>query len=295
MTKSDLLRFHDVRDAYRLIGDCRDVGGDPVLWHRRMLEGLCRLLGARAATGGEGRWVRPHRDIEATFAVDVGIDSRAHELYVAYMRDLGPGADPIFQAMGQLPGRLVVRTRRELVSDRRWYRSRAWDEYRRPIDIDDQLTSIFQTSDAGIVSVIAILRASGERDFSARERRLLTSFHEELGRLIGHALVSATEPTPPRLSRRLGQTLTCLLEGDTEKQVAARLGLSHATVHQYVTALYRHFGVGSRAQLLAHVMKRIDREGRAYVEPSEDIAVDIRRRPARSGHGAPKRTRDSRG
>jgi DNA-binding NarL/FixJ family response regulator len=45
-----------------------------------------------------------------------------------------------------------------------------------------------------------------------------------------------------------GQTLACLLEGDSEKQVAARLGLSPATAHEYVTALYRHFGVQSRAQ-----------------------------------------------
>ena len=33
--------------------------------------------------------------------------------------------------------------------------------------------------------------------------------------------------------------------------------LSTATVHQYVTALYRRFGVQTRAQLLAHVLKRI--------------------------------------
>jgi DNA-binding NarL/FixJ family response regulator len=71
--------------------------------------------------------------------------------------------------------------------------------------------------------------------------------------------VSAAEPTPEKLPRRLRQTLGCLVEGDTERQVAARLGVSHATAHQYVTALYRRFGVNSRAQLLAHVMKRIAR------------------------------------
>jgi DNA-binding CsgD family transcriptional regulator len=274
MSKSDLLRFRDVRDAYRLIGECRDLGRDPVLWHRRMLEGLCRLVGARAATGGEGRWPRPQRDIEATFAVDVGLDSRAHALYAAYMRELGPDHDPIFQALKQVPGRLVVRTRRELVADRAWYRSAAWNGYRRPVDLDDQLTSVYQISDAGVVSVIAMLRAPGERHFSPREQRVLRFFHEELGRLIGHALVSPTESKPAGLSRRLGQTLACLLDGDSEKQVAARLGLSQATIHQYVTALYRHFGVRSRGQLLAHVMKRIDRESPVYLASSENLAVE---------------------
>ena len=100
---------------------------------------------------------------------------------------------------------------------------------------------------------------NGERGFSPRERRLLNFFHAELGRLIGGPLVGATKPTIARLSPRLRQTLACLLEGDSEKQVAARLGLSRATVHQYVTALYRHFAVRSRAQLLAHVITRVRR------------------------------------
>ncbi len=117
--------------------------------------------------------------------------------------------------------------------------------------------SVFQVSDDGATSVVALNRTLGERDFSPREIRLLNFFHAELGRLIGGPLVGATDPSVTRLSPRLQQTLACLLEGDSEKQVAARLDLSHTTVHQYVTALYRHFAVQSRAQLLAHVIKRV--------------------------------------
>jgi DNA-binding CsgD family transcriptional regulator len=85
---------------------------------------------------------------------------------------------------------------------------------------------------------------------------VLNFFHGELGPLVGHALVSATEPALERLSPRLRQTLRCLMEGDSEKQVAARLGLSPATAHQYVTMLYRRFGVHSRARLLVHILRR---------------------------------------
>jgi len=101
------------------------------------------------------------------------------------------------------------------------------------------------------------MRAAGERDFSSREQQLLDFFHGELGRLIGRSLASIMEPSPGKLSRRLRQTLACLLEGDSEKQVAARLGVSVPTTHQYVASLYRYFRVRSRAQLLAHVIKRI--------------------------------------
>ena len=42
-----------------------------------------------------------------------------------------------------------------------------------------------------------------------------------------------------------------LLAGDTEKQAALAMELSNATVHDYVKTIYRHFGVRSRAELLA--------------------------------------------
>ncbi len=58
------------------------------------------------------------------------------------------------------------------------------------------------------------------------------------------------------LSPRLRQTLACLLEGATEKGAAARLGVSRSTLHQYVKGLYRHFGVSSRAELMAYFLRQ---------------------------------------
>jgi DNA-binding CsgD family transcriptional regulator len=223
-----------------------------------MLDGLRRLIGAPHATGGEGRWRRPQHAVEPISAFDSGMEAGVRARYMAYMRANGPAADPIFCAMQRLPGLLITCTRRQLVSDAVWYRSVTY-EYRRLNGVDHQITSVLQVSaDAGI-STVCLQRATGERDFSSRELRVLNFFHGELGRLIGRSLVSATEPKAAQLSPRLRQTLACLLEGDSEKEVADRLGLSHATVHQYVTALYRRFGVHSRAQLLACAIKRMDR------------------------------------
>jgi DNA-binding NarL/FixJ family response regulator len=256
MAKSDLLRFQDARDAYRLIGECRDLGSDPALWHGQMFAGLCQLIGVPMVTGGEGQWLRPHDTVKAVSAFQAGFDAHAFELYMAYMRKITPAGDPVFRALQRIHGRLVTRTRRQLVHDTEWYRSAIWDDYHRPSKIDDMLVSVYQVSDRGAVSVICLHRAVGEREFSSRARRLLSFFHGELGSLIGHALVSATEPRPDALAPRVRQTLACLLEGDSEKQVASRLGVSQATAHQYVTALYRHFKVTSRAQLMAHAFRR---------------------------------------
>jgi DNA-binding NarL/FixJ family response regulator len=167
-----------------------------------------------------------------------------------------PQRDPTFHALGKVSGRVVTGTRSALVSDVVWYRSADFNNYRKPAGVDHCLVSVCEVSHERAISVIALHRALGERDFSPGEVRLLEFFHEELGPLVGRQLVSATEPNPEKLSPRLRQTLACLIEGDSEKQAAARLGLSPTTMHQYVTMLYRRFGVRSRGQLLAHVLKR---------------------------------------
>ena len=256
MTKSDTLRVQDVRDAYRLIGECRDVGGHPALWHKRMLEGLYRLFGVVLAAGGEGFWDRPSQPIQPISAYYASADPRAEDALHSYHRGEAPSSDLIFRAMQTLPENPITRTRRQLIPDRAWYGSLS-AEYRRVGGIDHVLTSVFHVSAGGAISGIALNRAIGDREFSEREQRLLNFFHTELGRLIGGPLVSAIEPGIERLSPRLQETLVCLVQGDSEKQVAAHLGLSSATVHQYVTTLYRRFGVQSRAQLLVRVLQRI--------------------------------------
>jgi len=267
MEKSDLLRVQDVRDAYRLIGECRDLGGEPALWQTRLLEGLGRLVGASAGAGGEGVWSRPVHPVRPFFSFDVGFDACGRERLRVYMREIGPVGDPIFRALRDVPGLVATRSRSQLVSDTAWYRSVSFNDYRKLCGVDHCVTSVCRVSDRGAVSVITGHRRVGERDFSPREVRLVEFLHEELRPLIGRQLVSASEPSPGTLSPRLRDTLACLMEGDSEKQVAARLGISHPTVHQYVTALYRRFGVQSRGQLLAYILKRSGRTEWSRISP----------------------------
>jgi DNA-binding CsgD family transcriptional regulator len=41
-----------------------------------------------------------------------------------------------------------------------------------------------------------------------------------------------------------------------EKQIAVALGLRPPTVHEYVGAIYRHFRVAGRAELMAYFLRR---------------------------------------
>jgi DNA-binding NarL/FixJ family response regulator len=70
----------------------------------------------------------------------------------------------------------------------------------------------------------------------------------------------AQPPAPPfttgGLSPRLRQMLDALMTGASEKQIADQLGISPHTAHQYVKAVFRRFGVTSRAELMAKALRR---------------------------------------
>ena len=57
------------------------------------------------------------------------------------------------------------------------------------------------------------------------------------------------------LTPRMKQILSCLLNGDGEKQIAARLGISPHTVHTHVKQLHKTLGVTSRGELLARFVR----------------------------------------
>ena len=91
-------------------------------------------------------------------------------------------------------------------------------------------------------------------DSAMQKRRMIAEFCKRLGAQVGNVTPSACHD--PHLSPRLRQTLQHLLAGDSEKQVAGKLGLSRHTVHIYVKSLYRHFEVNSRGELLAKCLRR---------------------------------------
>src|SRR5262249_60324060 len=109
-------------------------------------------------------------------AFDAGFDSRGRAPPRASRPELGPRDKPIFEALRHVPGRLVTRARRDVISDAAWYRSVAWNVYRRPMKLDDQLTSVYRIPGTGTLSVIALHPAPGEREVSPREPPLPSVF-----------------------------------------------------------------------------------------------------------------------
>jgi DNA-binding CsgD family transcriptional regulator len=97
-----------------------------------------------------------------------------------------------------------------------------------------------------------LMRNSGSADFNATDRQMLELTLAGLTRWLSwlahsHGPVTASGPMPPHQRK----VLLLLVTGLAEKQIADQLNLSTNTAHQYVTALYRRFGVRNRPSLAA--------------------------------------------
>jgi DNA-binding CsgD family transcriptional regulator len=263
MGESVRLRLSDVRAVYRLIGECRELGDDAVAWRLHLVKGAMRLAGARVGMCGEivlagNDYTNPQ--------VALGWDDGQADIWHHYLRE-HVGKDDLFWDRVQGNAAFLRTVRRcDYVGDDEWYRQAYVDESWLPADVDRIILSgrMCRHAEPTLDGVI-LLRAWGEKRFAQRLQRLVGLLHDELAPLIGRQLAATHEPGPSGLSRRKREVLECLLDGDSDKFIALRLGISTATVSEYVTDVFRHFGVSSRAQLSATFLRRYRRRQNSHL------------------------------
>lgn len=252
MDRSGHVHLRDLRACYRLVGECRELGDEPAAWRAHLLAGLSRLLGAQLGLAGEAQWLAAPGFFRTEPPVERGWSSpKARKTFYDYLQKNGPERDPVICGLARLRGRAVTRRRDQLIDDRGWYGSVHFNEYLRAAEIDACLHSIFPIDAEQRFNIVCFFRPVGDRGFGSRDSRLLHIFHAELGPLVGRDLVTESSDRCRGLGPRLRDTLACFLLGANEKETGRRLGISVYTVHQYAKALYRHFGVHSRGELLA--------------------------------------------
>jgi DNA-binding CsgD family transcriptional regulator len=257
MSKSQRLRLGEVRTLFRLVGECRELGDDAEAWRGHLAAGLCCLTEAQLALVGEARVVGPERLMVPIQFADHGWPNPVgRAFYLAWPKDPAALNSPFLQSFHSVPGRFVTRTRQELTGDRDWYTSAFVNEVLRPSGLDDALLSQYAPPGRDWQHELVLNRLLGDPPFGRRECLLVHLCQAEVVPLLGRALATSSEVGPAGLSPRLRQTLEALLEGDSEKQAALRLGVGVRTVHEYVLALYRHFEVSSRGELLAFFLRR---------------------------------------
>ncbi|MGH7737747.1 MAG: helix-turn-helix transcriptional regulator [Candidatus Tyrphobacter sp.] len=95
---------------------------------------------------------------------------------------------------------------------------------------------------------LLLFRISGNGIWEERARSHLQAYPRS-------PLRRRIRPSLERLSPRQQDVLALLLRGAASKAIAARLGISESTVNQHVAKLLRYFGVHSRAELYASILR----------------------------------------
>jgi DNA-binding NarL/FixJ family response regulator len=260
MGASSALRAEDWRMLIRLVGECRELGDEPHLWRAHFAQQVGRRVGGDLCYFGElaGCDIQKPKDLGvAEWGWDAGFDRTS---WLPMLRDLRDKTSVPITVTSYL-GKLRVEdgvslTRSGFLTEREWSRS-----------IDARISDAIGTNHAvfcfhsipgaaGVHSALQFHRAAGHRDFGRRDVAFVRESHAALIALVGGPLARFTEPSPRNLPVRVRQVLACLLEGDGDKQIAVRLGLSVYTVNEYTKIIFRHFHVRSRPELLARWIRR---------------------------------------
>ena len=253
MSHSQRLTAEQTRAAFRLVREVCELGDDPVGWRRHMLAELCRLVGGVQGDAAVLPIVADARHMRPVVHASYGLDAsgrRVHEAYLA-RGDLTP--DPNTPGIMRLFGRVATSLREQLADDRTWYGSEYFNETRRVMRSDGLLLSQQPIMGGTMVDVVGLTHDLRGYKFGLREQRLVRLFRAELARVWDAVPLHAPSDPLAGLSPRQRQLAHLLAGPDGEKQIAAQLGLSHYTIHNYIRALYRRLDVGSRAELNARL------------------------------------------
>jgi DNA-binding CsgD family transcriptional regulator len=257
----------DISRIIRLVREVCDRWDDPRAWRDHLLLGACRILDGNVGTILDVTQPAPGRlgTIRAIAAVglpepmrkaliDTNVAQTSDRDLPDASKNMMPGLAKYFETFTRQGW--VTASRNQITSKAAYYASVSYQQFRRHADCDDYLWSMRSVDLPSRLESIGVDRPHGAPPFGIRERTLMKLLHDEIAPLIGVRLATEEHLCRDGLSKRLRETLSHLLEGKSEKQVAAEMGLGGRTIHEYVTMIYQHFNVTSRAELLAYFVRR---------------------------------------
>jgi DNA-binding CsgD family transcriptional regulator len=248
-TDPTVMRAADVQAVLRVVGGAAELWYQPGLQRAFTLDSLCKLLNAKAAVCYTLGDVLTGGTVSCGAITAVGFDKAALEKFESYLHT-GKPSDPVIEVLAAVEGRVITLARADAVADEAWYGSDHFKQIRQPIGLDHALYVKIVAASLGRQTIVMLSRAAGEPAFTDRDAYLCELCLSEMAWPYTPD-VDYTDPRLETLQPRLKKVMRHLLEGDSEKQVALKLGLSPHSVHQYVKQLYAQLEVNSRGELLA--------------------------------------------
>jgi DNA-binding CsgD family transcriptional regulator len=248
----------DANACRRTLGECQELWDDPGAWQERLAAGIEELIGG---FGGAFKYysVSPS-DLGQLEEAALGVqnDESMRSDFARCVEEGGHWLLPEFNRLGMqivLEGQASCRYSDLPGGLERYHRSEFYQRYLRPSGTGDMLIAGQRQVDGGVITLV-LLRGRSDRHFSSRDEAVVRLLNMGIGEVVGTRLVTSSQFGRHRLSPRLRQTLTLLLSGLREKEIAAKLDLHPTTVHDYVRAVYRAYRVHGRAELMALFLTR---------------------------------------
>ncbi len=254
------LRNSDIRTVYLLLGECCELGADPLVWRQHMLLRINEIFSCVASSD-----IMSVLHISKTGLVAIpcqvashGQITREQTTILSHCCEQMPLQDnPLGYrlSMNCPDNHCQAGHRRGWVSNRDWERCSWSVNYLQSLKWGDNLIGVVRK--AKNLRLLNLARARGDSHFGARAGAVLQLFLSELEKISETRLSPMTQASLTNLSLRMRQVLLALAAGDNEKQIAIKLSISRSTVHEYVRRLYARYGVASRGELLVRAARQL--------------------------------------
>jgi len=258
------LTVDDVRFVFRVVQGCLDSWADPAAWKGVLAEGVREIInGAESRGVGMLQLVVPgsaasDKPTMIPVAYTPWASAEAERRYLSSFESEFDLEMPNFAdaARPALEGATSAFSRSMIIEDGVWEAMEFRRQYIEPNGLGEFAGAMRICEPLRTMAMLVGHRDHGAAPIPDRSVQQLGILAEEVVPLLGTRLTLEDQLNLGGLTERQRQTLELLLDGLSEKQVAAKLGVRPATVHDYVVQLHKYFGVSSRGELMSYFVKR---------------------------------------
>ena len=261
--RAQRITWRDIQTITTTAHECCDLWADPSAWQTHLMGCAARLAGCRIGIYLDMTDDAGHAANRTTGGHDVGWQDEAERRTVlagianhpVRFSPLWANFADALDARGRAAGGLIARQDR-LIGRADWLASPMYDRHVRPTRLGEVTLSARWVPYLDAWSVFSLVTDRGAPAPGRRNGLLVRMLHAKIAPLVGTTLTTWRDRTLETVSATRRRVLELLLDGHNETKIADDLYRSRPAVHEHVTALYRHFNVGSRAELAAIFLRR---------------------------------------